>query len=495
MLTGATGTMGRATLPRLLKETGISKVKILVRPSAANKKKLTPLASNPKLEIVWGDLTNEADIRRAVAGADIVLHLGGMVSPAADWHPALTWRTNVGSMKLICKAVKECADADNVLVVYIGSVSQYGPRAVPFHWGRCGDPMMAAIGDVYALSKIAAESVLAESGLKRWISLRQTGILDPTLLLKGSDPISFHVPLRGALEWATAEQSGALMARLCVAELPASALRRFYNIGGGEKFRLDNYTFERLLMKALHCPSPQKVFDTKWFATRNFHGLWYADSDKLEALLPFRGDTSPESYFSFMAANTPFYFKFAGIVPAALIKAGMKMVAKKQPLGTLCWSGGADEERTRIFFGSEQRRNAIPDWGDFDLSPLPAEQRLLSHGYDEKKPESELDIADMRQAARFRGGKCISESMAKGDLYTPLEWECGRHHRFKATPATVLLGGHWCPDCFPTALGGADSHLCRWDYAAEARINPFLRQAWLSTHAPEEESVHTGPEI
>ena len=39
--------------------------------------------------------------------------------------------------------------------------------------------MIASVGDYYALSKIEAERILAESGLKRWVSLGQTGILCP----------------------------------------------------------------------------------------------------------------------------------------------------------------------------------------------------------------------------------------------------------------------------------------------------------------------------
>ena len=62
---------------------------------------------------------------------------------------------------------------------------------------------------------------------------------------------------------------------------------------------------------------------------------------------------------------------------------------------------------------------------------------------------SELGIEDMRQAAEFRGGKCLSATMTKGDLATKLEWECAFGHRFSASPALILLGGHWCEECMP----------------------------------------------
>ena len=519
LLTGATGTMGSATLRELLTLPDPPRIRLLSRPGKKNRKALDPLVAKGSVEVVWGDLLNRDDIRHAVEGIDIILHIGGMVSPKADHNPRGTWSVNVGSMRMIVEEVCRRPDADRVTVVYVGSVAQYGPRLAPRQWGRAGDPMIAAIDDVYALSKIAAERILAESGLRRWVSFRQTAILAPELLFKGSDPISFHVPLRGVIEWVTAEQSGRLMAGLCAADLPDSFYRRFYNIGGGAPFRLTNYRFESELMKALSCPPPEKVFETRWFATRNFHGLWFSDSDDLERLIPFRGDGDATDYFREMARRLPFYFRLAGIVPASLIKWGMKQVALKRPLGTLTWENGADPERTVAFFGSQEARDRIPDWPSLDLSdpdpstpssappssstppsfstvlramPEKTAPSLLFHGYDESKPESSLGIDDMRMAAAFRGGKCLSDSMTLGDLDSPLEWECAFGHRFRARPATVLFGGHWCPGCFPMPENASVATSPRWNYDEESRRNPFLAQAWLSTHTPEENNPHTG---
>jgi len=495
LLTGATGTMGMATLQQLIKHTGKVRLRAFARPNRKNRKKLCKYQSAGLIEIFWGDLCSPDDIRQAVKDIDIILHVGGMVSPKADSSPRLTWRTNVGAMKSIVKAVRQRDDADNVTVVYIGSVSQYGSREYPMHWGRTGDPMLAAVHDVYALSKIAAERILAESGLRRWVSLRLGCILGPELLTKGTDPISFHVPLRGVLEWSTALQNGTLLSNLCTSTLPDSFLRKFYNIGGGESFRLTNYIFEKKLMGALNCPTPEKVFDTRWFATRNFHGIWYTDSDKLDRLIPFRKGIDADEYFRSIARTLPRIFRMAKIVPPALIKAGMKMVAKKKPLGSLSWENGKDPMHTRIFFGSQEKRDAIPDWDEFNKEIPDERPRLLSHGYDESRPISTLSLEDMKSAAEFRGGKCLSEKMTTGDIYTPLQWECARGHHFQSTPCTVLLGGHWCPECFPRPVNAPDGTPAIWNYASEARINPFLAQTWYSTHSPEENDIYEGPSL
>ena len=98
-LTGATGTMGMAALARLAGDAGRFRVIVLARPGRKNRRLLAPFLGGGNVEVVWGDLTDAADVDRGVSRADIVLHVGGMVSPAADMYPDLTWRVNTGSMR------------------------------------------------------------------------------------------------------------------------------------------------------------------------------------------------------------------------------------------------------------------------------------------------------------------------------------------------------------------------------------------------------------
>ena len=477
-LTGATGIMGSETLKALLNLNPVPDITILVRDNKKRLRKIESLISHPKVNVIYGDLREAASVNRGVRHADIVLHIGGMVSPKADYEPKLTMEVNTRAMKNIVAAAMARPSDRRPAVVYIGSISQYGPREEPKHWCRTGDPMMPADHDMYALSKIKAERILAESGLKKWVSLRQTGILYPDLLLNGTDPITFHVPLKGVLEWTTVEESAALMANLCASfdSLPTDFWRKFYNIGSGELFRLDNYNFETRLLSAISCPPPEKVFRTNWFASRNFHGAWFSDSDRLERIIPFRSGTTPDEYFEFMAGKAPSYFKLASIVPSPLIRWGMKKVAKKNGMGTLSWFRTGNEDKINSYFKSREDYARIPSWKDWEYSAPSSDETRLDHGYDESKPLETLDLDDMRKAAEFRGGRCLAEEMTPGDLYTPLEWECAFGHRFKATPAIVLLGGHWCDECL------SDHH----HYAVEAGKNPFMAQAWLSTHSEDE---------
>ena len=85
-LTGATGTMGGAGLKEIAKRFDRFKVTLLARPSQANQTKLAAYKDCEDVRIVWGDLTCYEDVLKGVEGADYVLHVGGMVSPAADYY-------------------------------------------------------------------------------------------------------------------------------------------------------------------------------------------------------------------------------------------------------------------------------------------------------------------------------------------------------------------------------------------------------------------------
>lgn len=479
LITGSTGVMGQATLAQLAERLDRFNIRLLVRESKKNRRILKRYLGREGIEVVYGDLLDRDSIERAVEGVDIVLHIGGLVSPMADHQPQKALDVNVGAVRNLIAAIKR--QHEEAALVYIGSVAQTSDRRPPYHWGRTGDPLVASIFDYYGVSKIIAEREVAESGLKRWVSLRQSGILHPGLFLRGSDPITFHVPLKGVLEWATVEDSGRLMANICEREVPEEFWNNFYNIGSGETYRLTNYEFEKLILEAIGSPAPEKIFDTDWFATRNFHGCWFSDSDRLEKLVPFRENLDVKSYFRRMVKRAPLWARLAPLAPAPVVKNMMRRVAKTPGLGTLDWIGREDcEQKIEAFFGGRGEQERISGWADTDLTPPSKEERRLDHGYDETKGESRLTLEDMKGAALFRGGECLSSGMKEGDMSTPLRWRCAFGHEFEMTPRAVLKGGHWCPRCLPAP----------WRYNEEARRNPFLAQVWHNTHSPTETTVY-----
>ncbi len=484
-LTGASGNMGFHGFKELYKRRNMYNITLLLLDKPAEREMFKIYEDNPSVKIIWGDLTNYEDVLKCVTGSDYVLHVGGMVSPAADYYPNKTLYVNVTAMENIVRAVKAQPDPDAVKVVYIGSVAQTGDRNIPTHWGRTGDPIQISVYDHYAISKTKAEAILAESGLKYWVSLRQTGILYPDIL-KNVDPIMFHVPINGVLEWATVEDSGRLLAKVCNSTVEESFWRRFYNISSGPEYRITNYEFEVLLLNAIGMRGkdiPKMLFEPKWFILQNFHGHWFTDSDELEKYLRFRKNVPIKEYFNEMSKKLDYYYKFSSVVhPSILKKYLMEPIANISLYGTQAWLKNGVKDRITAYFGSIEKYKEIPEkWSDFEIIiPDKNEMTYLDHGYDESKDINDLTAEDMKKAAEFRGGEFIDSKLGK-DFYTPVKWKCAFGHEFEMSPNLVLKGGHWCPDCLPMP----------WRYDEIAKVNPFFAQVWYSHHDKDENNVYT----
>jgi hypothetical protein len=109
----------------------------------------------------------------------------------------------------------------------------------------------------------------------------------------------------------------------------------------------------------------------------------------------------------------------------------------------------------------------------------------IDHGYDESKPEDELGIEDVKDAAKFRGGECKSATMKKGDWKGKLKFKCAFGHEFEASPRLILEGGHWCPECERKS----------WNYAARAKVDPFFAQVWNPLHDKNEKGSEYKKEV
>ncbi len=462
-LTGATGHMGSEAVRHLLERADRFRLRVFILPSERNTRPAKQLAASAGVEIVWGDLTRYEDVLAGVSGADYVLHVGGMVSPHADRFPDLTMKVNVGGARNIVAAIKAQPDPNHIRLVYIGSVAQTGNRAAPLHWGRAGDPIKISLFDQYAVSKTQAEAIVAESGLKHWVSLRQTGMAYLGLH-ETFDPIIFHTPLNGVFEWSTARDSGRLLANVCEEGVPDSFWRGIYNIGGGAASRVTNHEFLAKSYAAMGITDYRNVLRPNWFATRNFHGQWYTDSDRLEALVPFRSQ-SIEDFIGEVKQNTPFYIKLAGRLAAGAIYRRTHALANS-PGGSLYWMAHNETAHINAFFGSRETWERIPDWDGYEFaqpSPTPA---FLNHGYDETKPREAWALSDMQGAAEFRGGRCLADHI--GTPFTQLPWRCALGHDFTLSPNLMLAGGHWCPTCM------IDPNT----YADVAQRNSFFAQVW-----------------
>ncbi len=462
-LTGGSGNWGRATL-REFRGRDVDVI-ALVLPTERDRAAIAEFDDMANLEVFFGDLTDYDAVEACVRRADFVLHVGAVVSPLADAQPELAHRVNIGSMRNIIRAVAAQPDPARIGVVGIGSVAETGDRPAPYHWGRVGDPIRVSQFDEYGQTKVIAERMLVDSGLPKWAWLRQTGIFHPGLLAGDNDPIVFHTPLAGVLEWVSVEDSARLLANICEPEVPAEFWGGIHNIGGGEGWRISNWEFQERLFRAMGVADPRGWYERNWFATQNFHGQWYTDSDRLEALVPFRRDSFDEAAAR-AVAGLPDSARKAGTVPAWIIRNFVMKPLSRKPRGTMHAIRSGNTAEINAHFGSLEAWKAIGTWSTFTPPRLSHEAVLLDHGYDESKDAAEWSASDYEGVAAFRGGRLVTAQPVVGDIATPLEWECAEGHAFSGSPRLILTGGHWCPECVKRSAA----------YGEQAARNAFLAQ-------------------
>ncbi|MHA1927684.1 MAG: NAD-dependent epimerase/dehydratase family protein [Candidatus Thorarchaeota archaeon] len=486
LLTGASGSMGGEAFQELLRRSEKYDIVLILRPSKKNKKafkKYVPTDSLPVgksgviehegIKIVWGDLTNYDDVLEAVSGVGYVLHPAAFIAPGADHNPPLAEKINVGGTENIIEAIKaQETGAERIKFVYIGSVAEYGDRLAPIYWLRTGDPLKPSIYDFYAITKIRAERAVIESGIKHWAVIRQTYIAIPDAMSL-MDPIMFHQPIDQHIELITSQDAG--FGLIQTLEVPVDFWGRVYNMGGGPSCRVIFIQYMEQSMKMQGLPDYRKLMDRNWFCTRNFHCGWYSDSDELNKYLGHWRQTIDDHYQQVKDAS-PWYTKLAKIAPASVIRRTMKKMTES-PDGTMHWIESNNKGRISAFWGSLKKWEAIPDW-DTDMPDMDAESYVLNHGYDESKPVETLDLVDMKKAAEFRGGTCLSSRFE--DMSSQLQWECAFGHKFSASPTLILKAGHWCPECLAPP----------WDFDRIAKKNPFFAQVYYTNHDEDEDNFY-----
>lgn len=366
LLTGASGSMGHEAFLELMRRQDRYETRLLLRPSKKNKKMFAPYANEPALEIVWGDLTDPDDARRAVSDVDYVLHPAALISPEADRHPQVARRVNVGGMQNLLAAIRdEPGGLERIGFVNVGSVAQYGDRLPPIETIRVGDPLKPSVHDYYALTKCEAERLVVESGLQRWASLRQTFIVIPDLMSL-IDPIMFHQPLDQCIEFITARDAGYGLVQ-CL-EAPDEFWNRIYNMSGGPSCRATYEEFLAGQLEIFGLGDYRRCLEPKMFATRNFHCGYFSDSGELDKYLGHFRDTR-EDTFAMIEANVPGYLKLlCRLSPKALVKRLARWYSDP-----IRWLKEDNEPYIRAFLGSREEWEQIPGWAE-------REQRQLSAG-------------------------------------------------------------------------------------------------------------------
>ena len=489
-LTGAGGSIGTVAVPKIL-ENKEHECRLLFRDTAENRKKIKKLKSRfgNRVRIVFGDISDPESLNKLIRGCDYIIHLAAVIPPKADHDEQLTWKTNYeGTVHLVDSIIE---NGNSAKLIFFSSVAVYGFRNEAHYWGRVGDPLLPSVFDAYGASKVKAERYILESGLNTWVILRESGVLYDSMMMKNiGDGLLFQTPVNAFIEWITVNDTALLLKQIVSSEPEKEGFwNNIYNIGGGRECRETGYeTYNDGF--ALIGGSAKKIFEPNWHCQRNFHCFWFSDSDKTEEYYHFRTETCKDFWNRFSGNHK--LFRLGRLLPPSLIKTLVMKPLLKDKNAPSYWISSGNEARTIAAFESIEKYKAIPEsWDEVDLvceregyeEMKDHDPRYdLSHGYDESKPEAELDLEDMKEAASFRGGKVMSDTMTPGDMKTKLFWQCHNGHIFASSPYTILKAGHWCPECC--------SPKEEWNFDALSKHIPFFAQVWYDTHGRDENYIY-----
>ncbi|MDE6442065.1 MAG: NAD-dependent epimerase/dehydratase family protein [Clostridia bacterium] len=491
-LTGVTGAMGGEVLLSLMKSPENFKVKCIVydaeRKLPAFVKK-TFKKYKDRIFAFRGNIARYEDCEKLLDGADYLINCASLIPPKSDHNPQGTYLSNYVGTKNLVDAV--IASGNEIGFVHIATVAMYGNRSYPHVWGRVGDPIISSDYDCYSMYKLKAERYVLDSGLKKFVSLRQTAVLHKYMFANNlKDGLMFHTSWNCPLEWVTDVDSGILCKNLVERDLNGQLdgfWNAVYNIGGGASCRVTGFETLDAGFKLMGAGA-KKFFKPNWNIPRNFHGVWFYDSDVLENFLHYRTE-SFETFWNRLAKKYS-YFKLAKIVPSPLITKFVFKRLFKNTNAPMYWIKHDIKGRIKAFYGSKEQFEKIgTDWNKFpllcereDYSKLKdinlAREVLLDHGYDESIKLDKLSLDDLNGAALFRGGKCLADKYS-GDPYEKLEWQCREGHTFTGSVYTILKGGYWCPHCCEPKP---------WRYGSLAKDIPFYAQVYYDTHTKDEEN-------
>ncbi|MGK5092467.1 NAD(P)-dependent oxidoreductase [Deltaproteobacteria bacterium TL4] len=279
LLTGAFGNLGRLTTKELLKQGYTVRCFDIATP--ANEK--AAKAFEKQTEIIWGDICNREQVKKAVEQMDAVIHNAGMLPPATDKIPEKAKAVNVGGTQNILEAIQ--ASPKNPALIFTSSVSIFGHRQhlpPPRHISE--EPMAT---DNYTAHKIECERIIQESKVK-WCIFRIGAALDVGTKKNDLDIVRdmFEVSPENRMEFVHAEDVALALVNAVKAE---EAYGKILLIGGGKKCQIRQKDLFGAVLETLHIRS----FPKEAFGNKEFYTDWM-DTEESQRILQYQRHTFEE---------------------------------------------------------------------------------------------------------------------------------------------------------------------------------------------------------
>lgn len=306
LITGAFGTIGQYTAGECLKKghtVRLFDIKTKRNKHAAAKYLRGPFSD--KVEIVFGNLLNIAQVREAVKNTDAVIHLAALIPPQSERNPELARYINVAGTEHLTFAMKKQPKAPKL--IFSSSVAVYGDR-LNSPYIEITDPLAVNDNDEYGKHKIECEGIIRKSGLDFTI-FRLSAIFSRVNLKL--DPLMFEMPLSTKIEPCTAEDTAfALSAAVENDEVTGKIL----HLAGGETSRTTYRIFLNRMMELFGMG--MNFLPEAAFSKGKFH-CGYMNTAESQELLQFQRHSLDSFYEEIFASFKVKRFFIKIVMPLA----------------------------------------------------------------------------------------------------------------------------------------------------------------------------------
>jgi len=276
LVTGAFGNIGKSVIEEALKrshEVTVFEVK--------NKKTQKEAKHyQKKLNVIFGDIRNPQDTKKAVQQTDAIIHLAAIIPPASKKNRELTMDVNYGGTVNLINAIKE--SGRNTPFIFTSSASVMGPTQHQNRLVERNDPLV--ITGNYEESKIKCEEFLKKEA-DNYLIFRLAGVLSTfsASTFTAAFPLleelyDMHHDMR--LEMVMSEDvATALVTGAEKLESNSTPKNEAFILGGGAKngWQLKGSEFLTTLFGALSLQVPDMKYFTK--DINSYHLDWYDTTD------------------------------------------------------------------------------------------------------------------------------------------------------------------------------------------------------------------------
>ncbi len=491
--TGITGNVGQEVLSEVMKLEGVEKIKLLVLPDDKRIKKLQKeyKGKTGNWEIILGNIGDKNICKKLVEGVDYVVNLAAVIPPHSDKFPRKAVECNELGVDNLVSVIE--SQKKQPKLIHFSTVALYGNRNSRHPYGRIGDPLLVSPFDIYSATKLRGEFRVLESKIEKWAVLRETAVLHKNMLSDNmSDGLMFHTCFNAPLEWVTAHDSGVLVANILKQDMQSDLgdkfWRKCFNIGGGNENRLTGFDTLNDGFKIIG-GTCKDFFKPYYNSLRNFHGMWFYDSDVLDKMFDYQHQDTREYWKE--VKKTHKIFQAGRVVPKYFIRKFVIDKLRKDSNAPKYWFDHKDTARLTAYFGSVGRYLAMPKkWKDFPLLIENKDEegnaidyaklhdiknaKLIDYGFDIDKDN--VALKDLQNVAKMHGGELVSKKYG-GNLYETLNWKTQDGETFSANAYTVLYCGHWFNPTYKKNV---------WDFDRLAKKDKIFAQIWRDSHDEKE---------